>query len=63
MTSRKRSRPDSDDESKEGGKGKVGGDTITTFIRNTFNVRLHKQSTPSRRPLLVRSLCRHHSQS
>ena len=39
MASRKRSRPDSDDESKESGKAKVGGDSITAFIRNTFNVR------------------------
>ena len=45
MTSRKRSRRDSDDEKQEGGKGKVGGDPITTFIRNTFNVNAQTNTT------------------
>ena len=52
MTSRKRSRADSDDEKQEGGKGKASGDTITTFIRNTFNVRHTDQPQHICYPLL-----------
>ena len=45
-----RSSKGSSDEKQEAGKGKVGGDTITTFIRNTFNVSRAGDTLTAERP-------------